>query len=384
MSDARITDPFVLRVDGLEWKFWKNSEISVQLDAIAGTFNISAADPWKEGARMLPLAAGMECEVLIGPEYRVLTGYIDKVSPSLSATDHGIAVSGRSKSADLVDCSAVHKPGQWINQDALQLATILAAPFGVSVRSRADVGAPIASFKLEQGETAFEALDRVLKQRELLGMSFGDGGILLAKVGDKSSPAPLEQGKNVLSASADFDLTDRFSDYLLQAQQPGNDKEWGKAAAEVHAERKDPAIKRYRPLIVRAESRQDSAGAAQRAAWECTVRAARSVSVTVTVQGFRAAPGGELWEENRLTDVKIPYLDIDQSLVTYKVTYKRDAQGGSTTVLELKDPEAFKPEPKKTKSAGGAVKPAPIEREISLQERMDQSAQARQNSLKGD
>jgi prophage tail gpP-like protein len=377
-----MSEPFILNIDGVEWKFWKNSEITVQMDNIAGSFSVSAADPWKDGARMMPVAAGMECEVLIGGGYRVLTGYIDKVSPALSATDHGITITGRSKSADLVDCSAVHSPGHWINQTVKQLAEIFAKPFGVPVVCRADVGAPIASFKLEQGETAFEALDRALKQRELLAMSFGNGGILIDKVGSGTAPEPLEQGKNILSASADFDLTDRYSEYLVQAQQPGNDKAWGKEAARVHAERKDDEIKRYRPLIVRAESRQDGAGAVQRAAWECTVRAARSVSVTAVVQGFTAA-AGKLWEENCMAEVKIPYLGLDQSLVTYKVSYRRDGQGGTTTTMELKDPKGFQPEPKKASGSGAAAgKAGPIEKEVGLQDRMAQNAAAGQNQIK--
>ena len=101
----------------------------------------------------------MRCELLISGD-SVIKGHIDKVAPSFSATDHGITISGRDASADLVDCSAVHKPGHWLNQDALQLASILAGPFGVSVTAEGDIGAPIPSFKLEQGETAFEALDR--------------------------------------------------------------------------------------------------------------------------------------------------------------------------------------------------------------------------------
>ena len=194
----------------------------------------------------------------------------------------------------------------------------------------------------------------MLKQRELLACPDGKGGLILLKVGGRQSGVTLKQGENILTAGAEFDLTDRFSDYLVDGQQPGNDQVWGKEAAAVHAETKDPAITRYRPLIIRAESRVDPATARQRAAWERTVRAARSVSVSVTVQGFRQGAGGAgpLWLENALTDVDIPFLRVGQQLVTASVTYRRDAEGGSTTTLVLKDPDSFKPEPKKQPSTG--------------------------------
>lgn len=385
MSSSYPIDPVTLRINGVDWSYWKSVEITRQMDAIAGAFSISLADKWVNGASALPIAAGMECEVLIGKD-PVIKGHIDKSSPSFSAQDHGISISGRDKSADVVDCSAVHTPGHWLNQTALQLVSVLTAPFGVPVTAEGDIGAPFSSFKLEQGETAFEAMDRALKQRELLACPDGVGGLVLLKVGARENSTALVQGENILSASADFDLTDRFSQYMVQGQQPGNDDVYGLAACAVHAENRDPAVTRFRPLIVRAESNVDSASAKQRAAWESTVRAARSVTVSVTVQGFRqgrvGATDGPLWQINALTDVDIPFLRIAQRLVVSKVTFHRDAGAGSTTVLELKDPKVFTPEPKKQDSAASSAKDAPIEAEKDLQTRSAEDAAKQQNQIK--
>jgi prophage tail gpP-like protein len=268
----------------------------------------------------------------------------------------------------------------------LRLAAILAGPFGVSVSAEGDTGAPIPSCKLEQGETAFEALDKILKQRELLACPDGAGGLVLLKVGAREHATALKQGENILIASVDFDMADRYSDYIVQGQQPGNDEVYGLAACAVHAEGKDSAVTRYRPLIVRAESSVDAGTAAQRAAWEKTVRAARSVTVSVTVQGFRQGKEGEssgpLWQINALTDVDIPFFRMRQRLVASKVTFRRDAGAGSTTVLQLKDPASFTPEPKQTPSAAAAAKSAPIEVEKDLQTRFAEDAARRQEQIK--
>ena len=142
---------------------------------------------------------------------------------------------------------------------------------------------------------------------------------------------------------------------------------------------------RYRPLIIRCETNLDPAGAKQRAEWEKTVRAARSVVVSVVVQGFRE-DNGLLWMDNSLIDVDIPYLRLQQQLLISKVTYKRDARSGSTTTLELKDPKAFQPELKKQsdkkKGAAGGAKNAPIESEQDLQTRVAEDAAKQQHQIK--
>lgn len=382
-----MIDPAILRIDGVDWTYWKSFEITLEMDQIAGAFTLQLVDRWVEGQQAVPLAAGMACQVFLG-EDQVIDGFIDKVTFAIAANEHGVSVSGRDKSGDLVDCSAIHKPGQWSGLTCLQLAEILAKPFGVQVTAEGDVGAPLPVFKLEQGETAFEALDRALKERELLAMPDGKGGIVLLKAGARESSCKLVQGENILTASADYDLTGRFSEYLVQGQQPGNDQKWGKDACAVNAETKDEAITRYRPLLIRAEKSVDSASARQRAAWEKTVRAARSVTVKTKVQGFRQGEeDAPLWQLNALTDVDIPYLRISQRLLISKISFKRDISSGSVTEMELRDPAAFQPEPKQAKTAvkksgkssGGG--PVTVAKEQDIQTRMASDAAAANKSI---
>ena len=383
-----MPDDITLRIDGVDWTYWTSVQVSRQMDAIAGTFSLSLADKWVNGAQALPLAAGMPCQILIGGD-QVMDGYIDQVKPTFSATAHGISVTGRDKSADLVDCAAVHSPGQWLRCSVLQLAQELARPFGVNVTAEGDVGAPIPSFKLEEGETAFEALDRALRQRELMACPDGKGGIVLLKAGAGTASGRLRQGENVLSADSQFDMADRFSDYIVKGQKPGTDKGWGKEACAVRGEYRDQAVRRYRPMVIRAEQSGDASNARQRAAWECSVRAARAVTVTSTVQGFRQQgvgreQSGPLWQLNQMVDVDLPYLRISQRLLVAGVEFRRDATSGSTTRLTLRDPAAFAPEPKAEAKKGGkgGGGDAKMEKEVDLQTRLAQDAAARQKAIK--
>lgn len=206
---------------------------------------------------------------------------------------------------------------------------------------------------------------------------------------DEDKPGGLRQGENILSAEGQFDMADRFSDYIVKGQKPGTDKGWGKDACAVRGQYRDQAVQRYRPMLIRAEQSGDSSNAHQRAAWECSVRAARAVTVTATVQGFRQQgvgreQSGPLWQLNQMVDVDLPYLRISQRLLVAGVECRRDATSGSTTRLTLRDPAAFKPEPKKEEkggsgSGGGDAK---MEKEVDLQTRLAQDAAARQKAIK--
>lgn len=391
MAEKYPMDPITLRIDGVDWTYWQTVEITRAVDAVAGSFSLGLVERWgdsQSGMQSLPIAAGQSCEVLIGSD-QVIKGYIDKVSSAFSHAGHVITVTGRDASADLVDCAAVHKPGQWSGLTCAALAQILASPFGVPVRAEGDVGAALPTFKLEPAEKAFDALERALNQRECFACPDGKGGMVILKIGSRTSQGNLKQGVNVKEASLDCDISKRHSVYIVQAQKPGNDNEYGVAACAVTSSIKDDAVTRYRPMLIKAENSADSGTARQRAAWEKTVRAGRSVTARVVVQGFRqlgvgSEQRGPLWEINSMTEVDIPYLRLQQRLLISKIVFKRSIQSGSTTELELRDPAAFTPEPKKLKGtgAGGSKANLTVEREMDIQTRLASDANKANKGVK--
>jgi prophage tail gpP-like protein len=338
-------------IDGVRWEGWTSADVSRQIDAISSEFALGLVDRWQHGMRALPLAAGMPCQLYLSDDL-FIDGYLDKVDFSLGNGQHAISVNGREKAADLVDCAALHKPGLWRDLNALEIAKILAAEFGVEVTSEVDTGEPFKTFKLEEGETAFNALDRLLKQREILALPDGKGGIKFAKLANKSATTALEQGVNVKESSSSFDMTDRFSDYIVKGQRQGSDEDYGDSCAQVRGEARDESVLRYRPYMVRAENQVSDGDAILRAKWEATTRAARSVTVSVTLAGWRQQDGS-LWEINTLVKTEIPYLRISQELLITKVNFSLSMSGGTVTSLELKDKAAFEPEPPSTKSEKG-------------------------------
>lgn len=336
-----------LEIGGIAWKGWSDVTITRAVDAVSGAFEVALVDRWSPDMVALPIAASQPVSIKTSAGARagaavdqLIRGYIDTVKPSFGATDHKISISGRDASADLVDCAAVHKPGQWKGLTCSRLAEILAKPFGVAVRCTATQGAAIPVHKIEPGETAWECLERALRQRELLAMPDASGGILVAPIGTGRATTALVQGQNILSASANFDAKGRFSEYRVLAQNKGSDAEHGDKAAGVLGVAYDPTVGRYRPHVITGEAPKDAATAKRRAAWEASVRAGRSASVEVTVQGWRQGDGS-LWPLNAMCRVSIPFLRVDQDLMIGKVVHKISGAGGTTTTLTLRSPLAY-------------------------------------------
>lgn len=322
-----------LLVNGQKYQGWESVRISRGIEQVAGDFSLAVTDRWADGERIVdwPLKALDVCAVRIDGA-PVISGYLDAVSLSLDAGTHGVSVSGRDKTADLVDCSAVHA-GQWKNATVERIARDLAAPFGVAVRLETKAGDPLTSFALQEGETVFEAIDRAARARALLLTSSPAGELVITRRGTQRLPVELVEGVNILSAQAEYRVAERYSKITVKGQARGSDAE---SAATVKASVNDPEITRHRPLVVIAE--EQGAGLAARADWERRIRMGRGSRATVAVQGW-SHPGG-LWLPNRLVRVRAPSVRIDAELLIVACTYTLDS-GGSRTELTLAHPAAF-------------------------------------------
>lgn len=347
-----------LLVGGQLYAGWEKIGVTRAMDAAAGTFSLTVTDRWSPNSKPWEINPGDECTVRIGGE-TVISGFVDIVRPSYGASSHSIEVQGRDRSADMVDCSAVHEPDEWRNISLTRLAEILGKPFGVTVKAEADVGAVIDLVKLQQGETAFEALNRYAKMRKILVMPDGKGGILLTRTGTQRAAVELVQGNNILEASGTLDVSERFSEYTVKGQGQFSEETDGETEAHVLATAKDIGVKRYRPLIVVADTEATTATAQERATWEANTRLGASAKGTITVQGWRQQAGGALWLPNLLVRIRSTWMRLDGEMLIREVTFTKDG-GGTKTQLGVVSPQAFEPEPpdgnqkKKKKKKGGA------------------------------
>jgi prophage tail gpP-like protein len=329
----------LLLVRGRVYGGWKQASITRSLDAIAGKFDLVSIDKWEANAERWRIFPGDECQVKIDGE-PLITGYVDKAGPSYDANSHSIKILGRDKTADLVDCSAI-VTGSELRGLALDgIVRELAKPFGIGVIKQVDSGPVFQSFAIQPSETAWEAIERAARQRFMVVTTDGAGNAVIADIGATRAADDLIEGQNIKAASAEYDYSQRFSEYIVKGQAAASNDGWEDAKADVESRATDPNVKRYRPKIISAETQASDGSASNRAELEAASRAGKSTKITVTVQGWTMS-NGDLWPVNSLVRIKSPLLSIDADLVISEVKFGVSDSSGITTELQLTRPDAY-------------------------------------------
>lgn len=335
----------LLTVNGANYGGWQSITVKRGIESICGGYSLGVSDKWAQQASAWPIKPGDECSISLGGA-TVITGYVDSRDIDFSANSHTLTIAGRDKAADLVDSSAVLGRWQFKGQNALQICQAIAKPYGVPVALGAGVALPKpqADFSINPGESAFEAIDRICRLSGLLPISDGLGGIVLT-IGTTTvmTADALAEGVNILAASANINMAERYNKYIVGGQHKGTDELNGQGAAGVQAIAYDTLVRPSRVLYVRPEGIVTPAAAQRRAQWEASVRAARAVDVSVTVQGWQQSSGA-LWPVNALVPLNSGLLGINATMLITEAEYSLN-DSGTTTKLTLKRPQAYQPEP---------------------------------------
>jgi len=287
----------ILEVGGQRYGGWKSIDISRGLEQCAGTFRLSVTDRWPQQNEPRGIKAGAACRVTIDGR-AVITGYVDDVEVSWSATSHEYRVSGRDKTADLVDCCPPSL--QLKGADLPALARRWAGLFGIEVMVEAECNKAVPGFKTEEGETCFEMLERLARANAVMLTSDGDGRLVITRAGTRKAAAALQMGGNLLRLALSSSMKDRFSEVTVKGQSAGSDTWDGPGNAQAKGTATDPNVLRYRPLTVIAEQ-EEFGSAATRARHEVAVRYGKGHQARALVNGWYA--GTELWQPNRLADI---------------------------------------------------------------------------------
>lgn len=319
----------LLAIDGQRYGGWTSLRLSRGIEQVSGSFELSVTERFEGLAKPRPIRRGQKATVSIDGT-TVITGYVDVVAPSYDAATHSLTVSGRDATGDLVDCAAICTSGVYKGRTLAQIATDLAKPFKVPVVVHTAVGAPFPEWRIEPGETVMESLDRAARYRGVLLLSDGLGNLVITQPGSGKAPATLKLGENILQAQGHSSLQQRFAEYIVKAQQAGNDMLFGSTASQPTGRALDTAVGRYRPTMIIAEDQANSGTCKTRAEWQRTVSAARGDQVVYTVNGWLA--NGALWQPNTLVQVVDSFLGIDEQRLISQVDFTLDDQGERTEV----------------------------------------------------
>lgn len=326
-----------LHIEGALYGGWKAISIRRSLDIFADTFDLTLTDTEAGQARSIKL--GSPCQVRIDGE-TLITGYVDRIRPSYDAERRGITVSGRSKTADLVDCSLPpHKLSgvQKREQTLLELAKFVGALVGVGARSEVSGLAKRRVSVIENTETLFEFLESHSRADAVMLRSDTDGNLVITRASDERVGTALVLGENIEEAEGEFSERDRFSHYYVSTQQTNWNDDEPELAAHITGEAADVNV-RYRPTTVPVDS-MDAAQAKRRAEWQRNVHYGRSRQATYTVTGWHHKDG--LWEPNTRVRVIDEWMGFDDEwLMIGTVEFVLDGKGQRTR-LTVMPPEAY-------------------------------------------
>ncbi len=349
-SGKNKTDLF-LTAGGRTISGWKSIRVTRGIERCPNDFDISMTEHYPPGdSEDVVVQPGDACQVRLGDDL-VITGYVNRVHPTITPTSHTIRVAGRGKCQDLVDCAAVWPNGQISGSSVLGISRKLAKPYSISVTS--DIAEevalkPIPQVNLINSETSWDIIERICRFRRLLPYELPDGNLFLTRISSKSMASGFIQGQNVQRASVEYGDDHLFSEYMVYLMSTA-------MLGEVHdpitiiAVEKDPLVARFRKMGIIAEG-GGQAGldvAKQRASWERSRRRSRASQLHITTDSWRDS-AGTLWTPNKLVDVYLPSLHTPSAPVAKwtigEVTYNFN-ENGTTADLVLMPPEAFLPQP---------------------------------------
>lgn len=340
-----MTPDVTLTVNGREFAGWERVNVTRRIDTLSGAFALSVSDRWEGQSAPWQIVEGDECVLSIDGA-PLITGYVDRRSVNYAANSHTLEVSGRDRTADLVDCSVLLDVWEFAAQPVDRIIAKLAAPFGISVRLApgTSLAVPRGKFAINPGDTVFATIDRLCRVAGVLAMSDGRGGLLLTRASSDRANTALIEGQNIKAAVGNFDISQRYARYVVTGQSAGTDDYSGEAAAHVQAEARDSNVRAGRVLVIRADANMTLARAKEQATWEATVRAGRTSSAVITVQDWRQADG-TLWPLNALVPLTAPRLGIDREMLIVGTEMSLDDAAGTLTTIELARPEAYIPQP---------------------------------------
>ncbi|UNM95662.1 hypothetical protein MMG00_10620 [Ignatzschineria rhizosphaerae] len=327
-----------LYVGGSIYTGWKGVEIFLDLEMIAHYTSLQCAFTEDDG---VIIKNGEACEVKIDDEL-VLTGYIDRTEYSVEADQWDLRVEIRSKTADLVDCSAGYS--QIKDRSAHAVAEEVCKPFGIDVKWESEKTPKQITWKIEPMDTCFDVLMMIANECNLILTTNPEGNVVFTDAGTENI-GTINLGKEILSLSVVNDWTDRFSDYICVGDNQSYRDDWlgGKETVvkkgNIRTTIKDEEINRYRPTMLMTDDVASGENTKELAEFERDRSISLGKVITTRVQSWKHLLG--LWDINKRLNVNASPIIIAEDWLLTSVTLLLNHDDGYVTEMTLSPPEGF-------------------------------------------
>jgi prophage tail gpP-like protein len=305
----------------------------------------------------LPVSIGQPVTLAASGEV-ILTGYVRDMGTGYDDQTRTLNIGLVSKTVDLVECSAEHKTGEWMDKDLSEIANDLDT-LGVGIETDGSTFEKEPRHKLITGESAFQSIERRARGRGVLIYDTPKGRLKLATKPEGTHAGTLRRGVNILKgATANFTERGRYSEIKVRGQSTGASD---KASLRPEVTAKDSGITRRRPLIIAHEGEITPDRMKKRSQWQANRAAGQSVTASLPVTGWRDE-AGQLWQRNWLVQVEDDWLGLSGLMIIKGVSFQQGNEG-TKAVLSLADPRALGGENPRGKSAAGYGAPGAVEAE---------------------
>lgn len=337
-APADRDDEVAILIDGQRFRFWDKVRITRALDSM-DTVEFGApfdadAPGFKESFRPFsfkPVA------ITVGGS-PLFTGTMVGVSPVVENSQRVVSVSGYSLPGVLNDCTppASSFPLEFNDQGLRDIATAIAAPFGLTVLFEADQGAVFERVACEPGKKALAFLTELAKQRNLILSSTERGELVFRQSADGGRPvARLQQGSAPLLSVTPFFSPQEYYSHITGIEPVIVGLEGSQFTV------KNPRLQGVtRPITFNAPDTLDAdvKGAVEAKAGRMFGNMA---SYSVRVATWRD-PNGDLWRPNTSVKLQAPEAMIynEYEFVIRSVEFSRE-RAVETATLDLVIPGSF-------------------------------------------
>ncbi|MBP2494718.1 prophage tail gpP-like protein [Methylobacterium sp. PvP062] len=319
------------------------------------------------------LFPGKRIDIAMAGQVVIQGGFIERRQAAFDANRHGVQISGFSAAGPLTKVSADAGTGQFRGYPIDAIANRLLKPHGLKfkVQNGPDGwNTPFPNVVIHDGETPFDAISRLCRQRGLWLWAEANGDLVAgSKTDSNGGGLVFSEGRNILSGNCTSEMS--LADAIKgNAQQPGSDSLFGRKAAEISAQSKlsdgIPGLTRN----VLAEMPLSQKELQLRTNMEAQAIEASRLQVSLAYQGW-LNPAGKLWDLSEFVTVEseilFPTETAKMDLKVWGYAYTQTPEGQTTSMVELRNKAAWNVQhPDATTSDGFfGANPTPAQPEAS-------------------
>ncbi|MFD2264352.1 phage baseplate assembly protein [Lacibacterium aquatile] len=349
LAQPPAPEKVVLTVNGQEFGGWKTVAIVASTESTVTNFSLTLSEKWVEGgqpAKVItsPVAAGGAVELTLDGE-KVMTGFVESLDRSIEDGTHQVRIGGRSKTADISDCTVletVNLRGTSVRQCIETLLKPFGIQLSISPSAQNASARSVKDFHVKSGETVLGEIKRLCTLHALLVSDGPWGDLILAAVGAHGDAITLDASHDaILGGSVSVDQQGLFSPVVIFGRSGAPTSDGGDAAALVQGRAVNGDVTRYRPMGSFSGGDERSGSATTQANSLVAQQKTRSVTANLRLAGWRR-PDGKLWWKGQMVHLADAHLGYTGVLQIKRCELSL-SESGSTVSLSLQPPEPLDP-----------------------------------------